>query len=175
MKMKDVELELMRVRMENQRKAHEEEANRSRQLTNQVSTFSQTETELRSQLNIYVEKFKQVGRDSSFTPLERQAAAGQAAQGEYLIRHILDLETVIAISRLTISTLFHIFVTAAQLGVELSVSDQLDNEIWPHIRIRRDSRLDNVEKRDVVAQGPLDPSRGGPQDFQTQGSAPETH
>ena len=33
---------------------------RSRQLSAQVSTFSQTETELRSQLNIYVEKFKQV-------------------------------------------------------------------------------------------------------------------
>jgi hypothetical protein len=29
-------------------------------LTRQVSTFSQTETELRTQLNIYVEKFKQV-------------------------------------------------------------------------------------------------------------------
>lgn len=36
------------------------EASKSRQLTSQVSTFSQTETELRSQLNIYVEKFKQV-------------------------------------------------------------------------------------------------------------------
>jgi uncharacterized phage infection (PIP) family protein YhgE len=36
------------------------EANRSRALTSQVSTFSHTEAELRSQLNIYVEKFKQV-------------------------------------------------------------------------------------------------------------------
>lgn len=38
----------------------ENEVSRSRGLSQQVSTFSQTETELRSQLNIYVEKFKQV-------------------------------------------------------------------------------------------------------------------
>jgi hypothetical protein len=42
------------------RKHAEHEAKRSQALTNQVSTFSQTEAELRSQLNIYVEKFKQV-------------------------------------------------------------------------------------------------------------------
>ena len=47
-------------RFERQRKIAENEAVRSRQLSAQVSTFSQTETELRSQLNIYVEKFKQV-------------------------------------------------------------------------------------------------------------------
>ncbi|KAF2842714.1 hypothetical protein M501DRAFT_993463 [Patellaria atrata CBS 101060] len=35
------------------------ESSKSHQLTRQVSTFSQTENELRSQLNIYVEKFKQ--------------------------------------------------------------------------------------------------------------------
>ena len=47
-------------RAEEQRKRAEEEAKKSRTLNSQVSTFSQTETELRSQLNIYVEKFKQV-------------------------------------------------------------------------------------------------------------------
>lgn len=47
-------------RYEQQRKAQEQEANKSKQLTSQVSTFSQTETELRNQLAIYVEKFKQV-------------------------------------------------------------------------------------------------------------------
>lgn len=47
-------------RLEQQRKAQELESSKSHQLTRQVSTFSQTETELRSQLNIYVEKFKQV-------------------------------------------------------------------------------------------------------------------
>lgn len=47
-------------RFEQQRKAQELESTKSNQLTRQVSTFSQTETELRSQLNIYVEKFKQV-------------------------------------------------------------------------------------------------------------------
>ena len=47
-------------RLEQQRKAQEVESSKSHQLTRQVSTFSQTESELRTQLNIYVEKFKQV-------------------------------------------------------------------------------------------------------------------
>jgi Myosin-like coiled-coil protein len=46
--------------LEQQRRDQEMESSKSDQLTKQVSTFSQTETELRSQLNIYVEKFKQV-------------------------------------------------------------------------------------------------------------------
>ena len=48
-------------RAEEQRKRAEDEMKKSRILNSQVSTFSRTETELRSQLNIYVEKFKQVG------------------------------------------------------------------------------------------------------------------
>ncbi|KAH7132001.1 myosin-like coiled-coil protein-domain-containing protein [Dendryphion nanum] len=47
-------------RLEQQRKQQEMESSKSHQLTKQVSTFSQTETELRTQLNIYVEKFKQM-------------------------------------------------------------------------------------------------------------------
>jgi len=47
-------------RYDRQKKLADNEIARSRQLSSQVSTFSQTETELRSQLNIYVEKFKQV-------------------------------------------------------------------------------------------------------------------
>jgi len=58
--MKELEVQYQLARYESQRKAQEQEASKSRQLTTQVSTFSQTETELRSQLNIYVEKFKQV-------------------------------------------------------------------------------------------------------------------
>ncbi|KAI9718323.1 MAG: hypothetical protein M1828_006725 [Chrysothrix sp. TS-e1954] len=57
---KDLELQSQTTRYESSRKASEQEAQKSRQLTTQVSTFSQTETELRGQLNIYVEKFKQV-------------------------------------------------------------------------------------------------------------------
>lgn len=48
-------------RFEKSRKDAEAEAARARSLNAQVLTFSKTETELRSQLNIYVEKFKQVG------------------------------------------------------------------------------------------------------------------
>ena len=57
---KELEVQVQMARSEQQRKAQEQEANKTRQLTAQVATFSQTETELRSQLNIYVEKFKQV-------------------------------------------------------------------------------------------------------------------
>lgn len=60
MRTKDYEVQYNVARYEQQRKAAENEAQRARNLSNQVSTFSQTETELRSQLNIYVEKFKQV-------------------------------------------------------------------------------------------------------------------
>ena len=54
------EVQLERSKTEDLRKKSEAEAIKSRTLSTQVSTFSQTETELRSQLNIYVEKFKQV-------------------------------------------------------------------------------------------------------------------
>ncbi|KAK3056122.1 hypothetical protein LTS18_011694, partial [Coniosporium uncinatum] len=57
---KELELQYQVARLEQQRKAQEMESSKSHQLTRQVSTFSQTETELRSQLNIYVEKFKQL-------------------------------------------------------------------------------------------------------------------
>jgi chromosome segregation ATPase len=57
---KDTEIQHLITRIEHQKKIAENEAQKSRQLSSQVSTFSQTETELRSQLNIYVEKFKQV-------------------------------------------------------------------------------------------------------------------
>jgi hypothetical protein len=49
------------VEMQYHRKKLEQETTRSRQLNGQVTTFSKTERELRHQLNLYVEKFKQVG------------------------------------------------------------------------------------------------------------------
>ncbi|KAH7072771.1 myosin-like coiled-coil protein-domain-containing protein [Paraphoma chrysanthemicola] len=57
---KELEIQYQMARLEQQRKHQEAESSKSHQLTRQVSTFSQTETELRTQLNIYVEKFKQV-------------------------------------------------------------------------------------------------------------------
>lgn len=57
---KELEIQYQMARNEQQRKQQEAESSKSHQLTRQVSTFSQTETELRTQLNIYVEKFKQV-------------------------------------------------------------------------------------------------------------------
>ncbi|KAF2266326.1 hypothetical protein CC78DRAFT_154419 [Lojkania enalia] len=57
---KELEIQYQMARLEHQRKQQELESSKSHQLTRQVSTFSQTETELRTQLNIYVEKFKQM-------------------------------------------------------------------------------------------------------------------
>ena len=60
LRQKDLENQAYIMMLDQQRKTQELESSKSNQLTRQVSTFSQTETELRSQLNIYVEKFKQV-------------------------------------------------------------------------------------------------------------------
>ncbi|KAI6918667.1 hypothetical protein KC355_g17436, partial [Hortaea werneckii] len=56
---KELEVAYHSARYEQLRKAQESELSKSHQLTRQVSTFSQTENELRGQLNVYVEKFKQ--------------------------------------------------------------------------------------------------------------------
>ncbi|KAF2429910.1 hypothetical protein EJ08DRAFT_590124 [Tothia fuscella] len=60
LRQKELEIQVQQAMLDQQRKAQEMESSKSHQLTRQVTTFSQTETELRSQLNIYVEKFKQV-------------------------------------------------------------------------------------------------------------------
>jgi len=57
---RDAEIANVSAKYEAERRRADAEAARCRTLTNQVSTFSHTEAELRSQLNIYVEKFKQV-------------------------------------------------------------------------------------------------------------------
>ena len=60
MRTKECEVQYNLIRFEQQKKDAETQLANSRALSAQVSTFSQTESELRSQLNIYVEKFKQV-------------------------------------------------------------------------------------------------------------------
>ncbi|KEF53673.1 uncharacterized protein A1O9_10073 [Exophiala aquamarina CBS 119918] len=61
---KDAEIGHLQAKYEVERRRADAEASRCRTLTNQVSTFSHTEAELRSQLNIYVEKFKQQVEDT---------------------------------------------------------------------------------------------------------------
>ncbi|EME39663.1 hypothetical protein DOTSEDRAFT_75345 [Dothistroma septosporum NZE10] len=61
---KNLEIQYERARHEQLKKAQENELSKSHQLTRQVSTFSQTENELRGQLNVYVEKFKQQVEDT---------------------------------------------------------------------------------------------------------------
>jgi hypothetical protein len=58
---KDAEIQSLTAKYEEQKRAAETEEKKSSALSGHVSTCNQTETELRSQLNIYVEKFKQVG------------------------------------------------------------------------------------------------------------------
>lgn len=57
---KELEVQYHIAKFDRERKAADAESSRSRALNAQVLTFSKTETELRNQLNIYVEKFKQV-------------------------------------------------------------------------------------------------------------------
>ncbi|QIW96652.1 hypothetical protein AMS68_002170 [Peltaster fructicola] len=64
MRMKDLEIAYQMSRHDALKKAQESELSKSHQLTRQVSTFSQTENELRGQLNVYVEKFKQQVEDT---------------------------------------------------------------------------------------------------------------
>lgn len=71
MRTKELEVQYNLARFEKCRKDAEAEAARARSLNAQVLTFSKTETELRSQLNIYVEKFKQVG----LSPMELETPA----------------------------------------------------------------------------------------------------
>lgn len=72
---KDLEIAYQTARHDQLKKAQESELSKSHQLTRQVSTFSQTENELRGQLNVYVEKFKQVcpfaGMTSARPPAHR--------------------------------------------------------------------------------------------------------
>lgn len=67
---RDLELQYHIAQYAKLRKDQDAEMRNSHQLTRQVSTFSQTENDLRNQLNIYVEKFKQVSpRHFFFFPL----------------------------------------------------------------------------------------------------------
>lgn len=59
-KSRGIEIQLLEAKLEQQRRAAEEEAIKSAALKAQVSSFVKTETDLRKQLSIYVEKFKQV-------------------------------------------------------------------------------------------------------------------
>ncbi|KAF9172631.1 hypothetical protein BGX20_005241 [Mortierella sp. AD010] len=57
---KDLELELAQAKLEQQRKLAQQETAKVELLKSQLSAFTKTEAELRKQLNVYVEKFKQV-------------------------------------------------------------------------------------------------------------------
>ncbi|KUJ15534.1 uncharacterized protein LY89DRAFT_588557 [Mollisia scopiformis] len=64
---KELEVQYNIGRFDREKKLAETENSRSRALNAQVLTFSKTETELRNQLNIYVEKFKQMEEMSKKT------------------------------------------------------------------------------------------------------------
>ncbi|KAI8808601.1 myosin-like coiled-coil protein-domain-containing protein [Cladochytrium replicatum] len=60
MQNKDLEVQLREAKLEQQRQISEQEALRNAAFKSQIASFIATETELRRQLAIYVEKFKQV-------------------------------------------------------------------------------------------------------------------
>lgn len=57
---KDAEVQCLAAKCEEYRRIIDREATKSKELTERAASFSATEAELRAQLNIYVEKFKQV-------------------------------------------------------------------------------------------------------------------
>ncbi|KAF9414268.1 hypothetical protein BGZ94_000447 [Podila epigama] len=59
-KSKDLELRLAQAKLERQRQVAQQETAKVELLKSQLNTLTKTETELRKQLNVYVEKFKQV-------------------------------------------------------------------------------------------------------------------
>lgn len=61
MRTKELEVQYHLARFERERKSADSESTKSRHLQAQVQAFTKTETELRNQLNVYVDKFKQVG------------------------------------------------------------------------------------------------------------------
>lgn len=60
MRTKELEVQYNMARYEREKKLAETEATKARNLQTQVQTFTKTESELRNQLNVYVDKFKQV-------------------------------------------------------------------------------------------------------------------
>ncbi|ROW08925.1 hypothetical protein VMCG_03006 [Cytospora schulzeri] len=60
MRTKELELQFNMSKYDKEKKNSEVESARAKQLNTQVQTFSKTEAELRNQLNVYVDKFKQM-------------------------------------------------------------------------------------------------------------------
>ena len=60
MRTKELEVQLHLARYEREKKNAEAEMSKSQHLQAQVQAFTKTESELRNQLNVYVDKFKQV-------------------------------------------------------------------------------------------------------------------
>lgn len=69
MRTKELEVQYHMARFEREKKTAESESSKSRHLQAQVAAFTKTETELRNQLNVYVDKFKQVCCPSQYSGL----------------------------------------------------------------------------------------------------------
>ena len=82
MRTKELEVQHHMARFEKEKKTAEAESNKARQLQSQVQAFTRTEAELRNQLNVYVDKFKQVGfeTDATLTILTNAEAGGGHAE-----------------------------------------------------------------------------------------------
>lgn len=68
MRTKELEVQYNMARLEHEKKRADGEAAKARQLNEQVQNFCKTEAELRNQLTVYVDKFKQVSRPAAPLP-----------------------------------------------------------------------------------------------------------
>lgn len=79
MRTKELEVQFNLARFEGEKKRADAETALVRHMREQVSTFHQTEAELRTQLNVYVDKFKQVSAPDDSPLVQAQAVAAAAA------------------------------------------------------------------------------------------------
>lgn len=88
MRTKELEVQHNLAKYEREKKNYEAELARSRQLNAQVQAFSKTEADLRHQLNVYVDKFKQV---CPVAPQRSSAKTDRGAQVEDTLNNSNDL------------------------------------------------------------------------------------
>lgn len=88
MRTKELEVQYNMARYEREKAALDAETAQVRQLNNQIQAFTKTESDLRGQLNVYVEKFKQVSDTKLFTQADGVVSPAQCSdRKQQLTRH----------------------------------------------------------------------------------------
>lgn len=94
---KDLELQLAQAKLEQQRQVAQQESAKVELLKSQLNAFSNTEAELRKQLNVYVDKFMQVeetlNKSNSLFQTFRKEMEAMSKKGNSLERVNLAIRT----------------------------------------------------------------------------------